>query len=526
MPDRAARAVLKTVAVAASLGLQLASTVASAQTDCEPVLPEVTEELAHRALPSNTTRWAAAERLWRDNRDSAKVNIQKLLDSHGISPTADTIEKTRLLLQEAIVREHHELVGELLRIWEMPLDRLVVTQRFPVPSPGGPEHAPQVELDRPMRLWLTPQGTEAILYSAIYLAGATEIAKTAVRSRRQISPALRSFVRRTSELAVDTYRRWALGPPRSWTVRGWGCGAGTFSLLEITRLRLEGSLGNAKVPYCQAPTDLDMLIAIGIANLLVLADSGSAALELDSADRETLLEAGKLLGRLVKERLQWTTTVTSEGKAVQAADLDPGVWKSHPDWRYAGDESLEFPRSSVAEKEGVSWDFAHAHRLGWMFLALSESASFAASGDWRSAAEGIAHQVASRVLDESAQLPRFRNYMDGSNGWFRVNTNGPGTGIPPFGHSRAFLAGTWPRLAYLSPRLLSAMSAIWKALAGASPGHCDLVRDTYVQGQYWRDFRPATVPLSPPPYSLDLLPLVITDLPSDANPPFRTKTSP
>src|SRR5262249_9774616 len=142
---------------------------------------------------------------------------------------------------------------------------------------------------------------------------------------------MNTFARRIAALALSTYRRWSFGPPMLWQVDGWGCDAGGLDLVEFTKRRLDGSLGNGAWPYCRAPTDLDMIIATGLVGLLAAQEREPGLVDLAPGDRKALVDVVRLLGSLVASRLV-PGAVDSAGEVLPTVVLDPGVWASHPDW--------------------------------------------------------------------------------------------------------------------------------------------------------------------------------------------------
>lgn len=497
----------------AVLALELAaSRHAVADQPCAPIVPEAASEIAKEGLPSQATRFQVLERVWSGAAHLLEEDVRRSLSSGSFSVAADTIQGlTNDALREAILTRHDDLAHSMLGVWLEPLDSLSRRDRYLAYYLTPTQRLSEARLDHAEEMWIEPSGIEVVLYPAIYLAGATDIAlAVARRPPTERSEALTAFARRISDVATSHYRRWAFGPPKIWQVRGWGCDASGYDLVAFTRGRMDRSLGNKASEYCVAPTDLDMLLMIGISNLLKLSDVAPDIASLSSSDRERFAKLLHLQAEFMASRLVWSNATDERGQLVPTVDFDPGTWASHPDWRHAADEAPQFPRPSPMIKAGVGRDISHAYRIAWMALTLANNPEIVSdTADWNGVVDGLAHQFAHHVLDAHSAVPRFRNYLDGSNGWYRVNVDGrDGFGFPPYGLSRTYLDTPWARLANRDRKLLQATAKMWKAIANPSSAECQSFRQTYVFGSFWKDRRAVERPFSGPEGNLNVLPFV------------------
>jgi len=494
------------------LALLAAHRSAVADDSCRPIVPEATDDVARAGLPTESARWRAVERLWSEAARSVEDDASQALSSGSLGDAADLIQgRTNDALREAIKQRQDTLAHSMLGLWLKPLDKLSRRDRVLAYYLTPTQRLSEARLDHAQEMWVGPDGVETILYSAIYLAGATDIAlAVALRPPAERSEALAIYSRRISKLALSHYKRWAFGPPYVWQVRGWGCDASGFDLVEFTRRRANRSLGNGSSAYCVAPTDLDMLLMIGISNLLRLSDIAPDLITVPLQDRERLASLLRLQADYMASRLVWTTMTDDDGRLVSAVDFDPGAWTSHPDWSHAAEETPRFPTAHSHVKLGIGRDLAHGYRIAWMALTLAEHPDVVAeTADWGAVADALAHQLAYRVLDTTAEVPRFRNYLDGSNGWYRVNVDGrDGFGFPPYGLSRTYLETAWARLANRDPKLLAATAKMWKILADPSRAECDDFNRFYVEGNFWKDRKPFPRAFSGPTGNMSILPFV------------------
>jgi hypothetical protein len=491
--------------------IQLTGAVLAEQI-CHPLVGEVSKDLNHSGLPEDAARWAAAERIWRQSSAATKEEVQSMLRGGGLSPAVDTIQGlTNDLLREAIRHNRRELAADLLGLWTMPFS--TVSHRDKVLSyyVTDSQRIGDAVFQRPHPMWVGSDGFETVLYSAIYLAGATDVAKAIVDlPAASRSEQMSDFVIRVGGLSLDHYLRWSFGPPGIWQVNGWGCNASGLDLVEFTAKRLDRTLGNGSQAYCIAPTDLDMLIAIGITNLLAIAKAAPDMAPISAHDRERLQHLVNLQARFMASRLVWTQSTDAAGTAQRLLDFDPGSWAAHPEYLYAGDDSPDLPDKPPPLGKGIGWDFSHGARIAWMMLTFAGNGEVIDdSTEWDRRATGLAHQLSQRVLAPDASLPRFRNFLDGSNGWYRVSYEGrSGSGTPPYGLSRAYLNMPWARLSARDQRLATATTGIWRMLGAPSPAHCELLRQTYVDGSYWQNGKPSPQPLTGVLNQIEMLPFI------------------
>lgn len=444
---------------------------------CTALVPEAARDVERQGLPSEEARWQAIGRIWAEQSAALRADVAASLAARVLLPS-DSLALIADVTRMAVVRRRSALAADALSIWSTTLASFGARRSVQIFYPTPTLRQGEVELDRAYPMWATSDGAESLLHSAVFLADALEIAG----SIASVPPADRStieseFARGTFALARSHYLRWSFGP-KMWQVRGWGCDASGLDILEFARQRRERSLGNGQHAYCQAPTDLDVLIGIGIAHLLAANARDPRIAPIEADERRSLESVGHALYDLFASRLAW------HGDRV---DFDPGAWIEHPEWRYAGDDREHLPSGPPRHDPSGAWDISHGARLLRLFEVLGQHPDFSTSGtEWRRALEGLSHQFRVRVLAGSPDLPMFRNYLDGTNGWYRVDYESRnGTGYPPHGLSRAFLATRWAGLAARDRDLERAVAGIWRMLTAASQAHCDHFERYFVKGSYW-----------------------------------------
>jgi hypothetical protein len=132
--------------------------------------------------------------------------------------------------------------------------------------------------------------------------------------------------------------------------------------------------------------------------------------------------------------------------------LQPGIWWDHPDFKYAGNASIE----ALLEPKplrGIAFDTSHSHRLPLVLTSLegAESPASERAIAYRAMLDGLAMQFRSEVLvapGETFDGWRTTNYLDGHNGVYRYGyaTQGESNGYGPYELSGTFLLGWWSLL--------------------------------------------------------------------------------
>ena len=131
------------------------------------------------------------------------------------------------------------------------------------------------------------------------------------------------------------------------------------------------------------------------------------------------------------------------------------------------DTRADKPRQMVPPQPGSgSWDLSHARRFVQVFRSFAEHADVLANerlGEDTIAA--LARQIAYAVFDGDFAHPRFRNFFDGSDGWYRVNYNERvGFAYAPGQMSGWFATSGYCRWERYEPRLARICDGLWEEL--------------------------------------------------------------
>lgn len=494
-----------------AMALRYPAGASPAEPACASLVPEAQSDLAAHGWPGRAARWAAIRRIWTQAKPVLEAAVTRT-NAAGVTLPSDELHSTAATLRQALKYGENDLALSMLPLWSATLDRFVQTKRIPYHYPNRAQRNVTMDVDRPRWIAVARDGQEIELYSAIFLADAMDVtsALAAVPDKQRLAAAT-EFATRAARIASDIYLRWSFGPPPMWQVVGWGCGAGGLNFADFIQQRKDGSLGNGLHPWCRAPWSYDLLIATGIANLLIAHTRDPVVAQLSDADAQRLRQILAALASYFRTRFVPGKVADADGKLVPTVDFDPGVWTDFEDFIQAGHESSDFPDGPASPKRGVGWDVSHGWRIVWMLdLFSAHAAEIGFSGDWRSVRAAFINQFRLKVLTEGA-VPLLRNYFDGSNGWYRVDYAGRnGDGIPPFGLSRALLENDWGTFVRDDRQVRDAFRTMWRALASPTGDQCKVLSSVYLENSFWRDRKSVPTPLSGGAAGLSLLPLLAT----------------
>jgi len=210
----------------------------------------------------------------------------------------------------------------------------------------------------------------------------------------------------------------------------------------------------------------------------------------DIASAAELLGAGSLDSKLVVlseedrlklkdlvhvgvDRLQFSQTLTKDTSGRICASYFNGDYDQIEDMAYARYEGEGFPTpAQKAKPRGVSWDISHFSLIPMFLWSLYENHH--ATGvhfPERADIEQIGNQYALRVFEGDYEKPLFKNFFDGSDGWFRVSYLGRSNyGIAPSrfcntadpSHGCTTIAGiySWGLLASIDPDIARVQTAL------------------------------------------------------------------
>lgn len=214
--------------------------------------------------------------------------------------------------------------------------------------------------------------------------------------------------------------------------------------------------------YCRAITDTDLFVVAIAADLLHVADAFNNALGIEKIqpqEREVLLEIRDSALQIMEQGIQ-----PGKGFLFQV-----GIWADYPDFLYAGCRGNELPVRPCPKKD-VAEDSSHFHRWPWWLESFRDSwpSDHANHRYYEGLLRRLAEQFVSKVVASRGNgLILLSNYMDGTNGWYRVGYRGRSWGNGPYTLSLTALYGSW----YILGKYDSRIKGIRNSL-------CTMVRST------------------------------------------------
>lgn len=440
--------------------------------------------------------WAKRTALhaWLDGLVDDLTNRAKQPESY--SEIIYTIQiQTNLLASFAFEHKDEYILDRLARLYAVPFEHLRWTDNYLFYTGGiftsnGYEQRP-LPLAEPM--WLDDNGRERILTAAQFLYLISYFIDETLRL-----PAVSrsAAMQRLAELYIPIlrshYQRWIFSDGGPFQVAGWGCADGLFNHSAFLRALLDRRFGGGprvspSPSYCNAVTDTDLWIIAGVVELLAAQDVDPTAVGLSANEIAAYAKHAALGIDLIRSRSAATELRTPGGAHVVGLTFDPKAWRDHPDMRYAGYSDSEFPvngsphasetqdlhQSAVEAKPSRSaapgtgsWDISHGRRLVQVFGTLHKHRELTGS-PWpdEETLRQLARQVTFAVFNGDLDEPGFRNFLDGSDGWYRVNY----AGRLGFGYAPGQLASTFINSGYCSwsdrePALQQLCSRLWDLL--------------------------------------------------------------
>ncbi|WP_412481689.1 hypothetical protein [Pseudomonas asiatica] len=214
--------------------------------------------------------------------------------------------------------------------------------------------------------------------------------------------------------AVDSYlaqrtsnwlhNRWLYEPSYQW---GEIPLTGIKSKITFIQKKSEWPLS-----YYPAITDYELFLFSAASDLRFIYEKQQEKILIDPQVKESIKEMQSAGITTILER----GTFTSDGGWL----FQPGVWRDHPDFRFAGHTDL---KTNLEEKRvpNISEDSSHSHR--WPLFFRSMIAASDSKDKNRKlllkAYEGFSNQFTQKVVIVENGSILLKNYMDGSNGIYR-----------------------------------------------------------------------------------------------------------
>ncbi len=404
---------------------------------------------------------AHAEQTFTDNQyheqirqlwNQKKVQYVKFVKNSGEEPNNLYViqAQTNNLLKYAGYCQKYALLDELCGLYLQSLETLTESDRYLyLYYPGSPRLSVH-PLDKKYRMWVDkqkPVGQEIILYSAqfLYLLSDTVRIIADIKKDKR-TPIMKEALNKFIPLLIEHYDRWIYGTPGPFQVRGWSCRfdgkyvPAAMNHQEFITKKLVNRLGNGESPaYCNAVDDTDMWILAGVANVLAVYKKHQDLVSITPEEYKKLLIYVKTGTKLLESRFSYTKLKNFDGMPVVGAVFEAGARDESSGYAFARYNGQEFPKNPSTDKsryrgKNVGWDLSHARRFVHVFDTLMKSKeSLGLEFPTKELLGKMANQLVYGTFNRDFQKPLFTNFMDGTNGWYRVDNSGQsGFGYGPW----------------------------------------------------------------------------------------------
>lgn len=204
------------------------------------------------------------------------------------------------------------------------------------------------------------------------------------------------------------------------------------------------------VSYCNALRDSDLIMVAALSEALSAHAHDATLAHISRATLRDYQRFLRLSTELIRSRASTTRLVTHSNRRARGVLVDGGASDDLKDYRCAGFEGDNPWRTGACvPATNVGWDFNHSKSLLTLARSLHDNRkalrSIGARTRWPNKRffKHLSNQVAYAVFDGNMAAPRFANFMDGSNGWYRVKKD---AAFCPSCRSDAFYNGGWGRL--------------------------------------------------------------------------------
>lgn len=396
------------------------------------------------------------KQLWNEK----KAYYTKMVSNSGETPyNLYTIQtETNNLLKYAGYCQNYLLLDELNTMFLLALNTLTLTDQYTFYYYPETKRSSVHKLSKKYKMWLEKKkgvAVESTIVSAQFIYLLSDAVAILVDIKKEMrTPIMNEALNKFIPVILEHYDRWIFGKPGPFEVRSWGCRydgrylPGGMNHLEFLSKKINYNLGNNQSPsYCNKVTDRDMWIIAGVANILTVYKKERDLVGISPEEYRKLLSYLKTGIKLMESRFIYTNLENFEGKKIVGVIFEPGVG-DHPDRAYAGYSGKEFPEikkdnSLKYRVKNLGWDLSHFRRFVHVFDSLLRAKDvLGLNFPQKDLLIKMANQLVYATFNRDFQKPLFANFMDGTNGWYRVNYSGQrGFAYGPSDMSQSVLTG-------------------------------------------------------------------------------------
>jgi hypothetical protein len=180
---------------------------------------------------------------------------------------------------------------------------------------------------------------------------------------------------------------------------------------------------------------------------------------------------------LVKSRLD-DPVITRSGKSIKGFSFDSGAWDDHKDFKFSENETVNYRNETQAKPQKTAWDLSHGRRILSMLITMSRNLKVIDNRiDVLYYLKCFSNQFYYVIYNQDKQNPKFTNFLNGKNGWYRVNYNKrKNFGYEPFGLSKAAITGGYLYLVNFNTDISKIANNLYNSLESRSLYHLDFTK--------------------------------------------------
>ena len=377
------------------------------------------------------------------------------------------------LLYYAFLKKNNSLIEELLQLYLQTLPYLKRRKTCNIYHINEKQVKTTVKLKEPIYVWSNKEGDEELISSAQFLFVVSFAFNKITRlPNKQRTRTMNRFIKEFSPILSSHYQRWIMGVQEqrkrtktgSFSRRGWGCKDHNEEYIYARTLtQIVEELGKKAyhgASYCNVIADPSLLIISGLGHYLAGTKNQYSSYTVQNKERleRFLIKSIKIVSQ------QFNKSYINH--ALPILTFQEGAWYGHPDYYYSEYKGSTFPTEKNRNANpSVGGDVAHGSRIIYLLEMLTENRhKFQIEFPTQSEMKMFTDAFFYNVFNQDFQQPLFRNYMNGSNGWFRVNYESrKGYGYPPYSiGSEGALLGGYPRLAIYNKNLENIFEILFK----------------------------------------------------------------
>lgn len=358
--------------------------------------------------------------IWAKSKNSMNLNFQKSVASGDVYALYNIEVATNNLLRYAGSRHDVDILDDIAQLYLAAFPYLKYDKKgYQVWI--FTSSTTRVAKENPKSL-----GGEVMLCSVQFLYAVSSLIDFVAQvSPEKRKPAMKEAVEKFTPVIIrDHYLRWIIS--------------------YEPRMKKKLNMGLKLKNYANKVTDKETFLVAGVVKLLAANRVDSKAVPLSAAEKKKFLDFAVLGSKLLQSHLSASQLKDFNGNPVTGLNFDIGFWDACPGYAYAGYTGEKYPEPADKKAAfGLGWDISHARRFVDVFDTLHDNRDIThQSFPDKSVMNGLANQVAYGVFNGDLKHPLFTNYMNGTNGWYRVGYQGrKNYGFGPYGLSSSIPQG-------------------------------------------------------------------------------------